>query len=87
MESYFSASATTIAGPRQPVPTRPERGKGAALGAPYGNQGVPIATADTHHDGSPSETNNPEDALFSIALPFDSSADPDRAVEGTAGRK
>ena len=37
------------------------------------NQGVPVATADTHHNDTPSET-RPETALFSIALPFDTNA-------------
>lgn len=83
VESYFSASATTIADPASQYRLVQKRA-GATLGAPFGNQGVPIATADTHHDGTPSETNAGA-GLFSIALPFDSSADRIELWKGTPG--
>jgi CSLREA domain-containing protein len=58
-----------------------QKKNGAALAAP---QGVPIAAADTHHDGSPSQTDS-EAGLFSVALPFDTSADRIELWKGAPG--
>jgi CSLREA domain-containing protein len=68
VESYFSQSATTL--PDAASQYRLVQKQNSSVLA---NQGVPIATADTHHDNTPSET-HPEAALFSIALPFNTSA-------------
>ena len=68
VESYFSQSATTL--PEAASQYRLVQKQNSAVLA---NQGVPIATADTHHDNTPSET-HPEDGLFSIALPFNTNA-------------
>jgi CSLREA domain-containing protein len=69
VESYFSQSATTLPDAASQYRLVQKQG-----GAVLQNQGVPIATADTHHDGTPSETNSGGAGLFSIALPFNTSA-------------
>ena len=68
VESYFSQSATTL-----PDSASQYRLVQKQNNAVLANQGVPIATADTHHDNTSSET-HPEAGLFSIALPFNTSA-------------
>lgn len=69
VESYFSQSATTLPDAASQYRLVQKQG-----GAVLQNQGVPIATADTHHDGTTSETNSGGAGLFSIALPFNTSA-------------
>jgi CSLREA domain-containing protein len=68
VESYFSQSATTL--PDAASQYRLVQKQNSVV---LQNQGVPVATADTHHNDTPSET-RPEVALFSIALPFNTNA-------------
>jgi CSLREA domain-containing protein len=68
VESYFSQSATTL-----PDAASQYRLVQKANSVVLQNQGVPVATADTHHNNTASET-RAEAALFSIALPFDTNA-------------
>ena len=80
MESYFSQSATTL--PDAASQYRLVQKQNSVV---LQNQGVPMATADTHHNNdTPSET-RPEAALFSIALPFNTKYNRDRALERGAG--
>jgi CSLREA domain-containing protein len=83
VESYFGTSATTLPDPASQY-RLVQKKNGAALAAPYGNQGVPIATADTHHNNTSSETYG-EAGLFSVALPFDTNADRIELWKGTPG--
>jgi CSLREA domain-containing protein len=81
VESYFSTSATTL-----PDPASQYRLVQKANGTALSNQGVPIATVDTHHNtNDPTETNPPGASLFSIALPFNTSADRIELWKGTPG--
>jgi CSLREA domain-containing protein len=84
VESYLSnAAAQTRADPTS-VYHLVQKRNGVALGAPFGNQGVSVSASDTHHDSS-SSTSEPAAGLFSIALPFDTSADRIELWKGTPG--
>jgi CSLREA domain-containing protein len=83
VESYFATSAKTLPDPASQY-RLVQKKNGAALAAPYGSQGVPIAAADTHHNGTPSQTDS-EAGLFSVALPFDTNADRIELWKGAPG--
>jgi CSLREA domain-containing protein len=83
VESYFSNSAQTLADPASAYHLVQKR-NGAPLAAPFGNQGVPVSSTDTHHDGTESETATGA-GLFSVALPFDTSADRIELWKGAPG--
>jgi CSLREA domain-containing protein len=79
VESYFSnAMPQTAADPNSGYRFIQRRS-----GAVISNQGVPVTASDTHHSGA----NDAEAAagLFSIALPFDTSADRIELWKGTPG--
>jgi CSLREA domain-containing protein len=84
VESYFSNSMPQT----RPDPASDyhlvQKRNGSALAAPFGNQGVPISSTDTHHDGT-SPPSHTEVGLFSVALPFDTSADRIELWKGTPG--
>ena len=83
VESYFSNSAQTRPDPASAYHLVQKRG-GTRLAAPFGDQGVPISSTDTHHDGTGSQTAAGA-GLFSIALPFDTSADRIELWKGAPG--
>jgi CSLREA domain-containing protein len=84
VESYFSTSMPQT----RPDPASNyhlvQKRNGAALPAPFGNQGVPVTATDTHHDNGSSQTDT-NAGLFSVALPFDTSATRIELWRGTPG--